>query len=277
MKPTARLLGASSVLPLVLLAVSALGCGGPPRVRSAEGTRLPANGAISGAPASALPAKAIAPEDFRRAVAERLKPTCDGRDGARTADARNLEGAGKILGAWTSLHGRKGKAKSTTADGKQLGGGAPEPTRDVSSIGLTCAAGASTVQVNGVLYPFDVAWVVSGKGKGKSLDGTNDAGEFVMIQALSYKDKRVVFAKVYVPSDANDDTDDTIIVTSLAGYLPEDAEDPVVRAVSDREDPEFETLMFTKGTSEGLSFRVPEEDPLGRARYLGVARFSVGK
>jgi hypothetical protein len=246
-------------------------------VRAAEGTRLPANGAVSGAPASALPTRAIASADYHRAVAERLRPACDGRQGARTADARNLEGAGKILGAWTALHGKKGKARSATADGKQLGGGASEPTRDVTSIGMTCAAGASTVQVNGVLYPFDVAWIVSGKGKGKTLDGTNDAGDFVMIQALSYADKRVVFAKVYVPSDANDDTDDTIIVSSLAGYLPQDADEPLVRAVSDREDPEFETLLFTKGKREGVSLLVPEEAALGRARYLGVARFSVGE
>jgi hypothetical protein len=140
---------------------------------------------------------------------------------------------------------------------------------------MTCDLGKSTVQVNGVLYPFDQAWVVFGKGNGKTLDGTNDAGQFVMIQALSYQDKRVVFAKVYVPSNANDDTDDTVVITSLASYLPVDGDEPIVRSVSEREDPQFETFLPVKGTTEGVSFRVPEEDPLGRARYLGVGRFTV--
>ena len=169
------------------------------------------------------------------------------------------------------------KAKSGTSDGKRLGANAPEPTRDVNSIGMTCAAGASTVQLNGVQYPFDVAWVVSGKGHGKTLNGDLGAGQFVMIQALSYKDKRVIFAKVFVPSDANDDTDDTLIVSSVADYLPENSDAPIVRTVSDREDPEFETFVIAKGATEGLWFRVPQEGAFGRGRYLSAGKFTVAQ
>ena len=64
-----------------------------------------------------------------------------------------------------------------------------------------------------------------------------------MIEALSFADQRVVFAKVFVPSDANDDTDDTVIVSSLAGYLPEDPDAPIVRVVGDRKDPKIETFI----------------------------------
>jgi hypothetical protein len=246
-----------------------IGCGGPPKVESALGERLPANGA-PGAAASALPTKTISADDWTKVLAERMKPTCDAKEGARTADAGNLEGAGKVIGVWTAFSTQK--AKSRTADGKVIGEG-KEPTRVVDSIGLTCAAGASTLQVNGVLYPFDVAWVKSGKGHAKTLDGNEGAGEFAMIQALSFKDKRVVFAKVYVPSDANDDTDDTVIISSLASYLPDNADEPVVHVVGDRENPKFETFVFSKGATDGLSFQVPEQDALGRARYLAVGRF----
>jgi hypothetical protein len=273
----ARSLSSSRVASCVLAfvaatATGAIGCGGPPKVESALGARLPADGAPGATAASALPSKSIASAEWTKLLSERLKPTCDAKDGTRTADAGNLEGAGKIIGVWTEFATKK--AKSRTGDGKVVGEG-KEPTRVVQSIGMTCAAGGSTIQVNGTLYPFDVAWVKSGKGHAKTLNGNEGAGEFAMIQALSYKDKRVVFAKVYVPSDANDDTDDTIIVSSLANYLPDNADEPVVRVVSDREDPKFETFIFSKGSSEGLSFQVPEQDALGRARFLAVGRFAV--
>lgn len=258
-----------------LVVVVSGGCGGPPKARSAgNGERLPANGVASSVQTSQLPSKTIGREDWNKAVGEKLKPTCDAREGVRTADASNLEGAGKIIGAWSELSGTKGKSR--TGEGKELGAG-PEPTRVVRTVGLRCAAGASMVQVNGVQYPFDVAWVVSGKGHAKTLNGTEGAGEFAMIQALSYRDQRVVFAKVYVPSDANDDTDDTVIVSSLAGLLPANPDEPIVRAVSDREDPKLETFLYSKGTSEGLALQVPQEDPLGRARYLSVGRFVIGQ
>ncbi len=256
---------------VVACATSAIGCGGPPKVESVAGERLPANGA-PGVAASALKSKTIARDEWDKLLAERLKPTCDAKDGARTADAGNLQGAGKIIGTWTEFATKK--SKSRTGDGKAIGEG-KEPTRVVESVGLTCAAGGSTLQVNGVLYPFDVAWVKTGKGKSRTLSGNEGAGEFAMIQALSYKDKRVVFTKVYVPSDANDDTDDTVIISNLANYLPENPDEPVVRVVSDREDPKYETFVFAKGDSEGLSFQVPEQDALGRARFLAVGHFEV--
>jgi hypothetical protein len=133
------------------------------------------------------------------------------------------------------------------------------------------------VQVNGVKYPFDLAWVVTGEGKGRTLNGDMGAGRFVMIQAISFAEQRVVFAKVFVPGDANDDTDDTVVVSSLAGYLPATPDAPMVRVVSDRDDPKFETFIASKGADgiQGISFQVPEQDAFGRARYLGVARFDV--
>ena len=263
----------TSLVPffLSLAGVTAVACGGPPQVRSAAGERLPANGAPAAKPVSAIPSKTIARDAWTKTNAERMAPACDGREGAR-----NLEGAGKLLGSWTEFHAAKGK--SQTAAGKKADG-VPEPTRLVDSIGMTCAAGASMVQVNGVKYPFDLAWVVTGKGKGKTLNGDMGAGEFVMIQALSFAERRVVFAKVFVPGDANDDSDDTVIVSSLAGYLPADPESPIVHVVSDREDPKFETFIASKasGGQEGISMQVAEQDPLGRARYLGVARFDLAR
>ena len=100
-----------------------------------------------------------------------------------------------------------------------------------------------------------------------------------MIQALSFAQERVVFAKVFVPSDSHDDTDDTVVVSSLAGYLPATHEAPVVRVVSDRDYPKFETFIPSKDGAgpAGISFQVPEQDALGRARYLGVARFDVAR
>jgi hypothetical protein len=249
-------------------------CGGPPKVRAAAGERLPADGAPSSAPLSSLPSKTIARDDWNKALTEKLAPSCDGREGARTADARNLEGAGKIIGTWTEFTSKKGKSR--TADGKKIGG-SPEPTRAVDSIGMTCAAGGSSLQVNGVQYPFDMAWVVSGTGTGKTLNGDSGAGQFAMIQALSFKDRRVIFAKIWVPSDANNDTDDTVIVSNLAGYLPENADQPIVRAASDRDNPQFETFIPAKGANEGISLRAPEQDALGRARYLAVGRYTVAQ
>lgn len=236
------------------------------------GARLPANGTPSAAPTSGLPSKTIARDEWNKIVGQTLKPSCDAREGTRTADARNLEGAGKIISTWTVFSSEKGK--SSTADGKKIGGKA-EPTRKVDTVGLTCAEGRSTIQVNGVQYPFDIAWVVAGDGTGPTLSGDEGAGQFAMIQALSFKDKRLVYAKVFVPSDANNDTDDTVIITNLEGYLPDDAGEPVVRAVSERGNPKLETFVLAKGTSEGVSFQVPQQDALGSARYLSVGRFSV--
>lgn len=269
MTSSSRHVSASAVVAVV--AVMAVGCGGPPKVESAKGERLPANGA-PGVAATALPSKSVARDEWTKMMSERVKPACDGKEGARTADAGSLQGAGKIIGTWTEFSVKKGKSR--TADGKRVGEAA-EPTRVVDSLGMTCAAGGSTLQVNGVLYPFDIAWVKTGKGKSKTLDGNEGAGEFAMIQALSYKDKRVVFAKIYVPSDANDDTDDTVVISSLASYLPENPDEPLVRVVSDREDPKFETFVFSKGASEGLSFQVPQQDAFGRARFLSVGNFTV--
>jgi hypothetical protein len=268
MNSSVRSLTGASIF--VLASALAGGCGGPPKAQSASGQRLPANGAPGTVAATALPTKTIAPDEWAKVMSERLAPACDAKEGVRTADAGNLEGAGKIIGTWTSFSVKKGKSR--TEGGTRIGEG-KEPTRVVDSIGMTCAAGGSTLQVNGVLYPFDFAWVKSGKGQAKTLNGDLGAGEFAMIEAISFKDKRVVFAKVYVPSDANDDTDDTVIVTDISAYLPENPEQPIVRLISDRDNPKFETFISSKGGNEGLSMQVPQQDPLGRARFLAVGHF----
>jgi hypothetical protein len=270
-------MNSSLLVPVLALATASLvACGGPPKARSAAGERLPANGVPAAIPSSALPSKTIARDDWNRALAERLTPACDSHEGVRTADARNLAGADKVIGSWTEL--REAKGKSSTASGKKAGG-APEPTRVVSSVGMTCAKGASMVQVNGVRYPFDYAFIVTGEGKGRTLNGDLGAGRFAMIEAISYADQSVVFAKVFVPGDANDDTDDTVIVSSLAGYLPENPDVPIVRVVGDRQDPRMETFLVSRGApgAAGISLQVPEQDPLGRARYLGIAKFEVAR
>ncbi len=268
MTPSVRTLTGCSIF--VLLAAACAACGGPPKAESASGARLPANGAPGAVASTSLPTKTLSADDWAKVTAEGMAPACDAKEGTRTADAGNLEGAGKIIGTWTNFSVKKGKSR--TESGARIGEG-KEPTRVVDSIGMTCAVGGSTIQVNGVLYPFDLAWVKSGKGQAKTLNGDLGAGEFAMIEAISFKDKRVVFAKVYVPSDANDDSDDTVIVTDIASYLPENPDKPIVRLIGDRDNPKFETFIASKGANEGLSMQVPQQDPLGRARFLAVGHF----
>ena len=180
--------------------------------------------------------------------------------------------ADAILKEWMAF--KKAKGGSKTANGKQIGEG-PEPTRVVASVGMTCSAGKNTIEVNGVEHAFDLAWVVSGQGVGPTLNGDDGAGRFVMIQAVSLKAKNVVVAKVFVPSDGNDDTDDTVVISDLANYLPANADEPVVRAVSERKDPLLETFIFTKGAKEGFTYQAPQQKGFGKARYLAVGRFVV--
>jgi hypothetical protein len=96
-----------------------------------------------------------------------------------------------------------------------------------------------------------------------------------MFEALSLKDKKILFAKIYVPSDANDDSDDTVVLSNVAEYLPASAEEPIVRVTGEKTSPVFEMLVFEKGATKGYAFQVPKQDPLGRARYLGVGKFEV--
>jgi hypothetical protein len=174
------------------------------------------------------------------------------------------------------------KGKTKTGEGKEIGKG-EEPTRSVDSVGMRCSERGSFVQVNGQVYPFDIAWVISGEGSGPSIDGpTSGAGWFAIIEAISFSEQQMVFAKVYAPTDSHDDTDDTVIVTSLAGYMPPHAHDAIVRRISQSDQPQLETFIPTDGgrdgiAKEGISLRVPREDALGRARYASVARFYVAK
>jgi hypothetical protein len=241
-------------------------------VQSASDARLPADGSAGGPGPSALPTKAIDREEWARMNSERLTPACDARAASRRTDIPNLQSAGKIIDTWNDS--KKAKAGSKTSGDKQLGRDR-EPTRFVASVGLTCSPQRNTVQVNGVEYPFDVAWVVAGEGSGPGIGGHEGAGHYAMIQALSFKDKKVIFAKVYVPTDSNDDTDDTVVIGNLADYLPENPDEPIVRAVSARDNPKLETFIPSKGTTQGMSFQVPDQGALGRARYVSVGKFLV--
>ena len=260
-------------LSIAAVGLTAAACGGPPAVRSGADTRLPADALASGPPATSLHTKPITREEWDRMPAERLQPACDARTGAGKPDVAHLEAAGKVVTAWMEFTKRP-KHGPRTDDGKTLGGGT-EPTRTVSSLGMTCSATKNSIEVNGVQYPFDIAWVISGDGSGPAISGGRGAGHFAMFEGLSFKAQQIVFAKVYVPADANDDTDDTIIASNLAGYLPENADEPVVRATGDRRDPLFETLVFAKDTTAGFGFLVPKQAALGRARYVAVGKFEV--
>jgi len=262
-----------------LLAIATVGlaaaCGGPPTARSGADERLPADALASGPPATSLATKPITREEWNRMPAEQLKPACDARTGAGKPDVASLEAAGKVVASWMEFSKRP-KPGPKTDDGKKLGGGT-EPTRTVKSVGMTCSATKNTIEVNGVQYPFDLAWVVSGQGSGPAISGGEGAGYFAMFEGLSLKEQKIVFAKVYVPGDANDDTDDTIVASNLAGYLPANADEPVVRATGDRRSPVFETLVFAKDTTAGFGYLVPKQVALGRARYVAVGKFEVAK
>ena len=235
--------------------------------------RLPADGSAGGPGLPALKTTSIERTDWVKFEADRLKPACDARGGAGKPDVGALKGAGEVIAQWMEFQ-KKPKSGPKTDDGKKLGGGV-EPTRVVSTLGLTCSPTKNTVEVNGTQHAFDVAWVLSGKGSGPAIGGGAGAGYFAMIEAISLKEKKVVFAKVYVPGDANDDSDDTIIVSNVTTYLPEAPEEPIVRVTGRKEDPVFETLVFEKGASGGFAYRAPRQVTIGRARYLGVARFVV--
>ena len=250
-------------------------CGGPPgtTARSGADQRLPSDGSAGGPGADALKTKALTSDEWNRITANHLRPACDARSGAGTADEPTLKQAGEVMNTWAAFV-KQPKPGPATDDGKKIGGGA-EPTRAVKTIGMTCSPTKNTVEVNGTEYPFDIAWVISGKGEGPSINGGTGAGNFAMIQALDLKSKKVVLAKVYVPGDGNDDSDDTIIVTNLGAYLPDNADLPIVRATGPKESPIYETYVFPKGRTSGLAFQAPRQDALGRARYLAVDKFTV--
>ena len=260
----------------LFVAVAVAACNsGPPAATPLTGAddRLPADGSAGGPGLPALKTTSIKRADWAKFDADRLKPACDARTGAGKPDVAPLKAAGEVIAQWMEFH-KKPKAGPKTDDGKKLGGGV-EPTRVVDTFGLTCSATKNTVEVNGTQYPFDVAWVLSGKGSGPAISGGEGAGYFAMVEAISLKDKKVVFAKVYVPGDANDDTDDTVIVANVATYLPATPEEPIVRVVGTKESPVFETLVFEKDAPGGFAYRAPRQVTVGRARYLGVARFVI--
>ena len=263
---------ASGLLVVASLTVAACGRQAETPVASA-GDRLPADGTAGGPAADTLKTKAVKRADWTKFASERLKPACDARGGAGKPDVAVLKGAGEVISQWMDFTKRPKKGPQTD-DGKTLGGGV-EPTRVVKTIGMTCSASKNTIEVNGTDYSFDVAWALSGQGSGPAISGGEGAGYFAMFEAVSLKEQKILYVKVYVPSDANDDSDDTVVVSSLAGLLPADADEPIVRVTGELKDPVFETLVFEKGSTKGFAYQVPKQVALGRARYLAVGKFEV--
>ena len=248
-------------------------CAGTPFARAQAAVKLPPDGSQGGPGAAALPLQMLAQSEWDGAPKQKLMPTCDARPGGKV-DAASLDGANKVIGAWNDFQKKKPKPvpKPGGVTVGQLAGIAPDHTRTISSIAITCAAGgASTLQVNGTNHPFDLAWAVAGKGTLKSVAST------ASIHAISLAEKKIVYAKVNVPSDVKNDSEELIIVTNIANYMPADPDEPLVRETGAAStDPTFETLIFGKGQKEGFYYLVPRSEDLALGRFLMVGRFKVG-
>lgn len=246
------------------------GCAGTQFARQNNAVRIPSDGSGSGPAPESMPLQMMAENEWASAPKEKLAPTCDARPNGKV-DAPALDKANKTIGAWTAFLKAKPKKKAKPGDVTvgQVVGIKSDPTRDIDSVAFNCAAGAaSALVVNGTAHAFDLAWAV--RTESASL-------EEVSIQALSVKDKKVVFVLVSFPKDPKNDTNEIAIVSNVAAYMPADAEEPVVRNTNrPPSSPTFETLVFGKGKNEGFYYYVPRQADLGFARYMEVGRFKVG-
>ncbi len=264
-----------------LLAVGALvvsctsACAGTQFARSTNAERLPADGSAGGPQPAALPLQMMAPAEWAAAPKQRIAPVCDARNAAAPhVETAELDKAKKAIDLWTDVQKKKPQPKPAGKNDVNVGqvlGLSPEPTRRVQSLTLSCAAGSAVLDVNGVAHPFDLAWVVTKTPPG---NGTT----VVSIQALSLKEKKLVFARLSAFADPKAAGDDTIIVANLASFMPSgEVDEPIVRnSTSASAQPTFETLLVGKGTTEGYYVIVPQNADLSPARYLTVGRFKVG-
>lgn len=253
------------LFPLVLL----IGCGGK-YARSADAVKVPANGAPPDAETTAnLPVAEMKQTDLDKAIAEAEPPACDSRVTPTKVDEPKLMAAKAVVDEWLTF---KRDNPKTPRHGIKTNG-SQDPTLVVNSLHMSCGGGRNSLEVNGREYPFEIAWVISGKGASFT-DGIEDAGRFAMIQALSLHDKRMVLVKVFVPSDAARETDDTVVVADLEKFLP-DGSMPVVHAIGEKDKPQLETFVAPRGAKEGVYTVAPKQSDRTRARWLGVGRFVV--
>jgi hypothetical protein len=254
------------------------GCGGGlGRLTSAE--RLPANGAPGGPPAEALKVQPMAAKEWAETPKEKLAATCDARPASAKIDAAGLGDAKKVIDAWAAY--RKANPKPPPPSGVTVGdvaGIARNITDRIDAIALNCnAGGAHTLDVNGTSHAFDLAWALVGPAENE-----------LAIQAMSLAEKKVVFARLKLPTAEEKakyktaDADETIVITHVGSYLPANPDEPIVvdghnkSGKAKTNSPQFETFVFDKGASEGFYYLVPLSPTLSSERYLGVGRFKVG-
>jgi len=268
---TRNLLSPVPVVVVSSLVALTAACGGnKTTVRSAE--KLPADGAPAEEVRTELPVAQLAASDWQKTERANITPACDARVSPPRVDTAALLAAKEVVSTWMDFK----KAHPKPARHGIKSNGTQDPTLDVDSVGMTCSPGKNTVEVNGQEYPFDIAWVVSGKGASIT-DGVEDAGRFAMIQALSLKDKRMVVVKVFYPSDAHRETDDAVAIGNLENLVASPTTEPVVHNVGEKDKPQLETFIADKGAKEGIYTVAPKQTQRTRARYVGVGRFTVGE
>ena len=232
---------------------------------------MPANGAAPAADLTpaALPVAEMKQSDLDKAIAEAEAPACDARTTPTKIDEPKLMAAKAVVDQWLAFKRDDPKAPrhGIKTNGTQ------DPTLVVTSLHMSCGGGRNSLEVNGQEHPFDIAWVLSGKGA-STTDGIEDAGNFAMIQALSFHDKKMVLVKVFVPSDAARETDDTVVIADLERFLPEGAA-PVVHTIGAKDKPQLETFVAPRGAKEGVYTVAPKQSDRTRARWLGVGRFKI--
>lgn len=249
-----------------------LGCSSTQK-RTLAAERVPSNGAPAETPTAELPVAEMKQADLEKARGGAIRPACDARISPVVADKDALMAAKAVIDKWTAFKKERPKAPrhGIKTSGEQ------DPTMAVEAVGMTCGGGINMVEVDGKQYPFDVAWVISGKGASIT-DGIEDGGEYAMIQALSLKDRRMTVVKIFVPSDASRETDDAFVVANLARMMPEgpvESVDTLVHRIGEKDKPLLETFVAPRGAKSGYYYVAPKQTDRLRARFLGVGRFEI--
>lgn len=260
-------------LPFLFITASAIvgaaGCAGTQFARQNNAQRIPSDGTGGGPAPEGMPLQMMAEDEWASAPKQKLAPTCDARPGGKN-DQPAVDAANKTIGAWAAALKLKPRPKPTGVTVGQVVGLKSDPTRNVDSVALNCAAGGpSALVINGTSHAFDQAWAVA-----KNVGGREE----VSIQALSLADKKVVFVFLGIPKDhPKNSTDEIAIVSNVGAYMPPDADPPIVRNISPNTvSPTFETLVFGKGKTEGFYYYVPRSADLAFGRFMEVGRFKVG-
>lgn len=258
------------VSPVVLsaLVLAALaGCGGT-LGRSNAAERLPADGSQGGPSVATLKVQDIAANEWASYQKKKLAPTCDARGGDVKADKAGVDKATAAIAAWTDYLAKNPKPPknpSTPTVGDVIGLDRPDGSRTLTSLAFACATGQpATISMSATAYTFDLAWVYESK-RSKRLG----------IQAISLKDKKVYYASISTPTDPKAKSEEIAIVTNVARYLPDDADEPLVVANESSMDAKLETFVASKGKTQGFYFVVPSSEGISIERFLGVGAFAV--